>query len=442
MSASTAHRTRVSHNGLAHATCSTARRVASALRTSRIALRTFPASRFLVLVSVSWRLGVPAADAPGGPTFRAVEIDAHVAIGYGVAAADVDGDARPDILLADKKQIVWYRNPGWEKFVIAEDLTTHDNVCLAAADLNSDGKAEIAVGAGWNPGDTVGSGAVFYLLPPADRTQRWKPLPLHHEPTVHRMRWISSPVGGSELVVVPLHGRGNQNARGVGVRILAYRMPANPRDQWRTELIDGSLHATHNFDLVRWSEPASDELLLAAKEGVFHFARNGTNWVSCQLPGVASTNGAGEVRAGRLPGGRRFVATIEPMHGNQLLLYLEPASDTGSWERRILDDSLKEGHALACGDVLGTGSDQILMGWRARNNDGKVGVKLYRPLDQTGKKWEQTLVDDNTVACEDLCLADLNQDGRLDIVAAGRATHNLKVFFSTSSSRRLGLADE
>ena len=33
-----------------------------------------------------------------------------VSIGYGLAIGDVDGDKKPDILLADKKQFVWYRN--------------------------------------------------------------------------------------------------------------------------------------------------------------------------------------------------------------------------------------------------------------------------------------------------------------------------------------------
>lgn len=45
------------------------------------------------------------------------------------------------------------------------------------------------------------------------------------------------------------------------------------------------------------------------------------------------------------------------------------------------------------------------------------------------------LVDDDTMAREDLCLADLNGDGKLDIVAAGRATKNMKVYFNESESR-------
>jgi hypothetical protein len=36
------------------------------------------------------------------------------------------------------------------------------------------------------------------------------------------------------------------------------------------------------------------------------------------------------------------------------------------------------------------------------------------------------------MACEDLQVADLDGDGRLDIVAAGRATHNHKIYFNES----------
>src|SRR5215831_11946316 len=156
------------------------------------------------------------ASEPAFPHFRAIEIDSHIEIGYAVTVADVDGDGKPDILLVDKKQIVWYRNPDWDKHVIAENLTVLDDVCIAARDLDGDGKAEIAVGAGWNPGDTLNSGAVFYLVPPADRTQKWEPVELHHEPTVHRMRWMHTRAGGYDLVVVPLHGRGNKNGKELG----------------------------------------------------------------------------------------------------------------------------------------------------------------------------------------------------------------------------------
>src|SRR5215216_7441700 len=190
--------------------------------------------------------------APPEPKFRSVTIDDKIQIGYGVAVADVDGDGMKDVLLADKKQFVWYRNPGsgrvgeasaWTKFLLAENLTEKDNVCLAAEDLDGDGKCEVAVGAEWNPADTEKSGAVFYLIPPADRTQRWEPVKFPNvEPTTHRMKWMKLEGGTWGLVVVPLHGRGNKNGEGAAVKILLYHPPADAKGEWKSDLIDETMH--------------------------------------------------------------------------------------------------------------------------------------------------------------------------------------------------------
>ena len=104
------------------------------------------------------------------PNFEPQLIDSNVSIGYGVVVGDVDGDGKPDLILADKKQFAWYRNGDWKRFVLAENLTERDNVCIAARDIDGDGKVEIAVGAQWNPGETSNeaeSGSVHYLIRPA-----------------------------------------------------------------------------------------------------------------------------------------------------------------------------------------------------------------------------------------------------------------------------------
>src|SRR6478609_11031956 len=129
------------------------------------------------------------------PVFETQVLDTNVAIGYGLAIGDVDGDKKPDVLLADKKQFVWYRNGDWKRFVMVENLTESDNVCIAARDINGDGKVEVAVGAQWNPSetsDTLRSGSVHHLIRPKDPTQLWKAVELHHEPTVHRMKWVKT----------------------------------------------------------------------------------------------------------------------------------------------------------------------------------------------------------------------------------------------------------
>jgi len=380
------------------------------------------------------------------PRFRAVNVDTNVAIGYGVTVADVDGDGGPDIVLCDAKQIAWCRHPKWEKHVIAENLTPQDHVCVAAADIDGDGKAEIAVGAGWNPGDTVNSGALFYLEPPTDRTARWTPIRLPHEPTMHRIRWVKDPQGWA-LWSVPLHGRGNKDAQGVGARIQRHRPSADRRQSWAVETVADQWHKTHNFDpVVLPGTKAVTEVLVGSAEGAFRgllagaggaVASAGGGPVIWTQIGGSENGGVGEIRS--LGDAFGSVVGISPMHGNQLVIFHPPAPGAGATtaapglgRREVIDDGLIDGHALACGDLLGIGQPQIVAGWRAmgRPRSVKVGVALYVPV---GNRWMKVWVDDDGMACEDLTLADLDGDGRLDIVASGRSTHNLKVYFNEST---------
>ena len=385
--------------------------------------------------------GFTTAAAPLEPRFRPVTIDTNVAVGYGVAVADVDGDGGPDLVLCDAKQIAWYRHPKWEKHVIAENLTPQDHVCVAAADIDGDGKAEIAVGAGWNPGDTVNSGALFYLEPPADRTARWTPIRLPHEPTMHRIRWVKEPQGWA-LWSVPLHGRGNKDGQGVGARVQRYLLLPDRRGPWTVETVADQWHKTHNFDPVaRSGANVVTEVLVGSAEGAFRgvlagpgAARGPVSWTQVGGP---ENGGVGEIRS--LGDAQGSVVGISPMHGNQLVIFHPPASGAGATtaasglgRREVVDDGLIDGHALACGDLLGLGQPQIVAGWRAmgRPRSVKVGVALYVPV---AGRWMKVWVDDDGMACEDLALADLDGDGDLDIVASGRSTHNLKVYFNEST---------
>ena len=370
------------------------------------------------------------AEPPASPKFDRQVINSHVTIGYGVAIGDVDGDGKPDILLADQKQFVWFRNGDWQRFVMAEGLTKLDNVCIAARDIDGDGKVEVAVGAGWNPSDTVNSGSVHYLIRPADPTQKWEAVELHHEPTVHRMAWVRTAENKFQLVVVPLHGRGNKGGQGDGAKVLAYEMPANPKDPWEVKQLDASMHMTHNFTILPGDPMGAETLAVGGREGVMRLSPSGN--VMLPLP---DCRGIGEIRSSRTGS---FLATIEPMHGNQVVVYVNHPGvieKADKWTRKVLDEDLHEGHALACADFLGLGRDQIVAGWRAPNSQKKVGIKLYVPLDNSYERWQDYLIDDQ-MACEDLKVADLNGDGRPDIIASGRASHNLVVYWNHNEPAR------
>ena len=365
------------------------------------------------------------------PKFEEQLIDNNISIGYGLALGDVDGDGKPDILLADKKQFVWYRNGDWKQFVMVDSLTEFDNVCIAARDLDGDGKVEVAVGAQWNPGETADStksGSVHYLIRPRDPTQLWKAISLHHEPTVHRMRWAKSADGTFYLVVLPLHGRGNKNGDGEPVKFISYRFRKDLGKDWNIKVIDQSMHMTHNFDIVEDKASKRTDIYVGGKEGVriIPAFKNSTDDKSQEITGVG--NGTGEVRIGKSKNKDRFIAAIEPMHGTALVTYSLGKDKT----RSVLDESFKEGHALAAADLLGLGYDQVVAGWRVPNADNKVGIKLYVPQNGSEPKWDQFWIDDNGMATEDLQVLDLNADGKPDIIASGRATKNLKIYWNKS----------
>lgn len=364
------------------------------------------------------------------PVFEAQVIDDNVSIGYGLAIGDVDGDGKPDILLADQKQFVWYRNGDWQRFVMAENLTERDNVCIAARDIDGDGKVEVAVGAQWNPGETsdpAQSGSVHYLVRPADPTKPWRPVILPHEPTIHRMRWIQTGANTFQLMALPLHGRGNQNGQGESVKLIAFEVPKQSTGAWKHQLVAVEMHLTHNLEIIDAGNGKPAQLLVGGKEGVKKLTYTKGKW-TIDPALVAEGVGFGEVRTGLLPNKQPFYTGVEPMHGNSLTVY---GTDNPKNRLELFDD-MNQGHALVSADFLGLGSDQLAVGWRNPNSAQKVGVKLYVPQNDSGTEWKDYWIDDNGMACEDLQAADLDGDGKPELIASGRDTKNLKIYWNRS----------
>jgi hypothetical protein len=407
----------------------------SLLETIRAPKAIMIAERLMKTLTLSLLLTYPALALESAPPaiFKAQTIDAKIKVGYGLAIADVDGDGKNDILLADSDQTVCYQSPEWTKHVLTEKLTTKDHVCLCAADITGDGKAEIVVGAEWNPGDTKNSGAVFSLESQPDCFQPRKAHQLHHEPTVHRMHWVAEDHGKHFLAVLPLHGPGNVKGEGQGINFLGYRPEVDPNKDWQTFLIHKGFHLAHNFDPVPWGTSKNESILVACQEGVHRLSPTDKEWSATPM----TEKGAGEVRLGKLPNGKRFIVTVEPMHGNEVVINPESASGLWSQRRIVIDDTLNEGHALVAGDFLGLGYDQVVAGWRTPTKDSKkVGLRLYIPLNEEGTQWKlHAVIDDNQMACEDLKAADLDQDGDIDLVASGRSTKNVIVYWNRSPKK-------
>jgi FG-GAP-like repeat/FG-GAP repeat len=366
------------------------------------------------------------------------EIATDLKVGYAVLLVDIDGDGKKDIVVVDTTRVVWYQNPTWKMRTILQGQTLPDNVCIDAYDIDGDGKIDLALGAGWKGTNTKVPGTLQWLKRGKTLDEQWTVYPIDTEPAVHRIRFIDLDGSGKPaLVLAPLLGRGATQASnwmdGEPVRLTAYRIPRDPtRERWPAEILDQTLHVLHNFFAIPAQGRAGKDLLCASYEGITLLQQgadgkwNGTRQGDGNQANPKSNRGSSEVAMGRLKSGKKIIAAIEPWHGNQVVVYTDGV-------RHVLDDKLKWGHAVWFADLSGTGTDDLIIGVRddlSKNPGDRRGVRIYTADDGAGARWTRHDVDPGGVAVEDLAVADLNGDGRPDIVAVGRQTGNVRIYWN------------
>ncbi|HEX8915181.1 MAG TPA: VCBS repeat-containing protein [Humisphaera sp.] len=391
----------------------------------------------------------PAAKAP--LVFKAQEIDKTLTVGYAVRIVDVDGDKKPDVLVCDANRVVWFSNGDWKMHTVIENAKAGvkaDNVCIDTADIDGDGKLDIVLGADWHPENTKAAGSLQWLQQPADLAQPWKVHKIFESsPTLHRIHFCQ--VEGEAkpaLIVGPLKGANSTDKAGAEnpTRFEMYKIPADPvKGPWTPTPVSDQFHIMHNFLPVQWGLTKGQQVLTASYEGVNLLAPDaGGKWKTYKLgtgaePRADGNRGSSEIKWGKLKDGRKILATVEPFHGNMAVVYVEPAQPAEPnqpWPRTVLDDTLTGGHSVWCADLDGDGSDEIVIGWRdVIAGKPPTGLRVFRTAgDGTDKqvKWEMQQIDKGDIAAEDVACADLNGDGKVDIVAVGRKTKNVKIYWN------------
>ena len=398
----------------------------------------------VIATLASW--GSPAGETLPFAKFRMQELPEKLSVGYAVLCVDVNGDGKKDIVVVDTTRVIWFENPTWKMHTIISGITKPDNVCIDAFDIDGDGKIDFALGADWKPFNTSAGGTLQWLKRGKTLDEPWSVYPIDTEPTVHRIRFADIDGNGKKaLISVPLMGRGssakNNWTDGLPLRVTAYRIPQDPaKDRWVPEVLDESLHVAHNFHPIDVPGEKRQDILIASYEGVNLLSKQEGKWKRQHLGAgnqqdPKGKRGASEIKQGKMKNGKNFIATIEPWHGDQVVVYTEPAQKGQMWDRHVIDDQLRWGHAVSCADLDGDGSDELIIGVRddpAKNDKvtDRRGVRIYKALDDNGAKWQRQIVDSGGVAVEDLTAVDLDRDGRIDIVAVGRQTHNVRIYWN------------
>jgi hypothetical protein len=133
-------------------------------------------------------------------------------------------------------------------------------------------------------------------------------------------------------------------------------------------------------------------------------------------------SGTSDIAVGQV-NGRRFLAAIEPWHGNEVVVYTnaQSAASGDAWHREVIDSTLLDGHTILTADFDHDGSDEIIAGYRGQ----PYGVYLYK---FTRGAWARESIDSGGISAAGCAIADLDGDGRPDIACIGSATHNLKIY--------------
>jgi hypothetical protein len=377
------------------------------------------------LAAVAPLTGAPAA---GPVTFVAHDIDAGFRGGYAVAVADFNKDGRIDVIANSLgvTELAWYENPTWQKHVIVAEMRQIVN--QAMADIDGDGIPEIAFQSAFamQPGKSVGDN--WLARHQGDPRQPWKLEKIDSFPTSHHVAWLD--LDGDkrlELLNAPLIG-----ANGLGPTYDQDKASVfwySPRDWMRHVVADDIPGIIHRVRPVRWDGNARDQFLVASFEGIALYRATGSGAsmrFSKQLlsPGHSADKaprlGASDVGVGAQDG-RRFFASVEPWHGNEVVIYTEK---DGRWVRRVLFDKIASGHEIAVIDLNGDGRDDVIANDNSRrtpnNPNAAVGGihVFFAPDDPATGEWQYRKIEEE--AAMNGCVgADLNGDRRNDLVCTG-----------------------
>ncbi len=360
---------------------------------------------------------------PDLPRFSAQVISSAVKMGYQLIAVDVNKDGKKDLIAVDERgtELAWFENPSWDRHVIATNVARPLNA--ACYDIDGDGIPEVVLAYRFETSPEKSVGNVVLLTHGEDVRQPWTAREIDRVPTAHRVRWIDPEGNGKKVLVLgPMVGQRFPPVEGDSVPIYLYRP-----DTWQRETISteprGVLHA---INPVNWDGSERQQLIAASYAGLHRIELVQGKWKATQIaqgdPRPWPLCGSSEVRLGQL-GPKRILVTIEPWHGNQVVVYLP---DGERWRRVVIEDRMENGHALAVGDLNGDGRDEIVSGFRGKGYQ----LSIYQAVDTEGEHWRKSVLDDGGIAGADCVIEDFNGDGRPDIACIGASTGNVKLYLN------------
>jgi len=368
----------------------------------------------------------PASPGAGVVRFEAHDVDAAFRGGYSVSVADFNKDGKPDVIANSLavSELAWYENPTWARHVIVPE--TQQIVNQAMADIDGDGIPEIAFQSSFAMQAANSPGLNWIAHHNGDPRQPWKVEKIDQFPTSHHVAWADLDGDGSkELLNAPLIGE--KSLAPTYDQDKASVFWYSPKD-WKRHVVTSDIPGIiHRIRPVKWDGSKREQFLVASFEGIALYSASGSGdgmkfekqLLSAGHAEKAPRLGASDVGVGT-QNGTRFVASVEPWHGNEVVVYTQKG---GKWERRVIFDKVSSGHEVAVLDLNGDGRDDVVANDNGRvtpqNPNGTPGVHvLFAPADAATGEWTYVRIEDK-LAMNSCVGVDINADRRNDLVCTG-----------------------
>jgi hypothetical protein len=125
------------------------------------------------------------------PQFERAVIDDNFPGAYQVEVADVNGDGKPDVVALGGGTCAWYENPTWKKRIVTNPKQTPGIISSATADLDGDGKAEIAIAYEFSMNQPT-KGKLLLAHPGKGFDDPWTLVEVADVGSIHRLRWMKN----------------------------------------------------------------------------------------------------------------------------------------------------------------------------------------------------------------------------------------------------------
>lgn len=230
-------------------------------------------------------------------------------------------------------------------------------------------------------------------------------------PFSHRMEWMDA--DGVATLLVACVSKHKEDPSDWSQPGILYAATLDSYDQkWQLTPVINAL--TRNHGLLKTIHNGVESLLVSGAEGVFRVFWDSEQkrwasekWLDREVSEIAKIDLDGD--------GLDELITIEPFHGNKLVVY---KIVNGKWEKKF-DADLSFGHGL-CADTI-NGQPTILVGNRASGKE----LLVFRPIDLEAGQMQRIVIDPNAGPTQTISIT---IDGKAHIISSNQNQGEISLY--------------